>query len=117
MWECSYCLSEMQDYIAKMRGASDTSDKEDREPMDTTDGGREEEEQGEGLQESSDEGDSGRPILKKPKVANICYWTKKHKYDYSPTFHKFLRYYSFSYFISPPKIPPVGTYFPRSTPE
>jgi hypothetical protein len=87
VWECSYSLTEMQDYIAKMRGASDTSDRpkanqEDREPMDTTDGGREEEEQGEGLQESSDEGDSGRPILKKPKIANICYWTKKDKYNY-----------------------------------
>ena len=59
MWECSYSLAEMQDYIAKMRGDSDTSSRpqasqEDSESMDTTDGGREG--QGEGLQESSDEG-------------------------------------------------------------
>ena len=88
VWECSYSLIEMQDYIAKMRGASNTSSRpqasqEDREPMDTTDGGREEEgeEQGEGLMESSDEGDSSRPVLKKPKIANVCCWTKKDKYD------------------------------------
>ena len=57
----------MQDYIAKMRGASDTSSRhqasqEDSESMDTTNGRREEEreeqgeEQGEELQESSDGG-------------------------------------------------------------
>ena len=91
VWECSYSLAEMQDYIVKMRGAPDTSNRpqasqEDREPMDTTDGGREEE--GEGLMESSDEGDSGRPVLKKPKIANICYWTKKDKYDYSSVLAK-----------------------------
>ena len=56
VWECSYSLAEMQDYIAKVRGASATSSRpqanqEESESMDTTDGGREEE-----LQESSDEG-------------------------------------------------------------
>ena len=63
MWECSYSLAEMQDYIAKMRGASDTSSRhqasqEDSESMDTTNGRREEEreELGEELQESSDGG-------------------------------------------------------------
>ncbi len=63
MWECSFSLNEMQDYIAKVRGHSDsdTSSKaqasqEDSESMDTTDGGREGEEQREELQESSDEG-------------------------------------------------------------
>ena len=59
MWECSFGLCEMQDYITKMRGGSVTSSKsqgsqEDGELVDTRDGGRvmmEEE-----LQESSDEG-------------------------------------------------------------
>ena len=60
VWECSYSLAEMQDYIARVRGASTTSSKlqasqEDNEFMETTDGGREEE-QGEELQENSDEG-------------------------------------------------------------
>ena len=89
----------MQDYIAKVRGASDTSSRpqanqDNNESMDTNDGGR-----GEELQESSDEGvymewiyidavrkkflntasDSERPVLKKPKIANICYWAKKDK--------------------------------------
>lgn len=56
VWECSFSLAEMQDYIAKVRGHSDTSSKaqaseKESESMDTTDAGRE----GEELQESSDE--------------------------------------------------------------
>ena len=57
MWECSFSLSEIQDYITKMRGGSSTShgSQEDGDSMDTADGGRGAEE-GEELQESSDEG-------------------------------------------------------------